>query len=105
MQLADSDERKWVVFDELWQVVVCANNGITKVLRMPLLWQTDQAANLKVAFLFDDIDTSTRVPTCSEKNDRGLFQVFNEARLELLGMLISRSDSDLAPARSIRGAD
>ena len=94
-----------MVFDELCQVVVCANDGITQLPGMPLLWQTDQAANLKVAFLFDDIDTSTRVPTCSEKNDRGLFQVFNEARLELLGMLISRSDSDLAPARSIRRAD
>ena len=105
MQLADSDERKWVVFDELWQVVVCANDGITQLLGMPLLWQSYQASNLKVVLMFDDVDTSTRVPTCSEKNDRGLFQVFNEARLELLGMLISRSDSDLAPARSIRGAD
>ena len=94
-----------MVFDELWQVVVCANDRITQMLVVPLLWQTDQAGNLKVVLLFDDVDTSTRVPTCSEKNDRGLFQVFNEARQELLGMLISRSESDLAPARSIRGAD
>ena len=94
-----------MVFGELWQVVVCANDGITQLAGMPLLWQSYQASNLKVVLLFDDIDTSTRVPTCSEKNDRGLFQVFNEARLELLGMLMSRSESDLALERSIFGAD
>jgi hypothetical protein len=105
LQLADSDERKWVVFDELWQVVICANNGITQLLGMPLLWQSYQARNLKVAFLFDDIDTGTGVSTCSQKNNRGLFQLLNETRQELLGMLISRSESDLASARSIRGAD
>ena len=72
---------------------------------MPLLWQSYQAGNLKVVLMFDDVDTSTRVPTCSKENNSGLFHLFDEARLELLGMLISRSDSDLAPARSIRGAD
>ena len=72
---------------------------------MPLLWQSDQAGNLKVALLFDDIDTSTRMSACSKENDRGLFQLFNKARQELLGMFMSRSESDLAFARSIRGAD
>ena len=94
-----------MVFDELWQVVVCADDGITQLPGMPLLWQSYQASNLKVVLLLDDVDTSTRMPTCSKENDSGLFYLLDEARLELLGMLISRSESDLAPARSIRGAD
>lgn len=103
LYLTGADQGVGGRFGELSQRCFCSYYFIAKMLVMYFLWQADQTYNLVLALLLNDVDTRTGMATGTDKNQAGFVHSGLDTRLELLGMLIKRCDSDCAIVRSIRG--
>ena len=86
---------------EFWQVTVRSDNGIAKMLGMHFLRHADQPGNLVSALLLDDIDTCMGMTASTDQNQIWFAHEPTVPSPELLGILIKRCESDLAPARSM----
>ncbi len=101
--LTDGDHGVRGRFGELSQCLICCYHLIAKMLAVHFFRQADQPDNLVLTLLLYHIDARTRMATGTDKNQAWLAHRPIATKVELLGILTNRCDSDCATVRSILG--
>ena len=100
--LAHGHQRVAMILRQLPQAVIGSEDAVTEPFVANFGRRADQAENLKLTLLLDDIDAGLGVATGSD-NDQRRFAHGAGIKFELLGIFSTRCDSDSASARFIRG--
>ncbi len=103
LDLSGGDQGVRNRLSELIKRIIRSNHFIAKMLTMYFFRHADQPDNSVLTLPLDHVDTRAGMAASTNKNQAGLAHEATGTKLELLGMLIKRCDSDSAMVRSILG--